>query len=125
MHLTHVLLLQPITVFGEGPGERRNRLKDYLADDKVILPVGALQMEEVKNTEQNKEVWYHEGSQQLMEARQWIAAYSLPRANERLQEARKTLAMADSSRTVKRQELHLNLRSFSNYGSQVAKLLFG
>ena len=28
---------------------------------------------------QVKEVWYHEGSQELLELRRWIADYSLPR----------------------------------------------
>lgn len=111
---------QPICLFGEGPGDRRDRLREQLAilsGDIVDTKRTAVIADESKN--ENKEVWYHEGSQELLETRRWIAQYSLPRANDRLKEARKALAQADTTRTAKRQQLYIKLRTFVNHSSQV------
>ncbi|PIO35937.1 hypothetical protein AB205_0180220, partial [Aquarana catesbeiana] len=72
---------EPITLFGEGPAERRERLRNVLS----IVGTDALKKtkkEEEKSkasSEEYQKTWYHEGPTTLKIARLWIAQYSLPR----------------------------------------------
>ncbi|EDO43295.1 predicted protein [Nematostella vectensis] len=110
---------EPITLFGEGPPERRDRLRKMLAE----LGDDALKQEEKEppKTEEivAEEVWYHEGPQELQVARTWIANYSLPRADERLKKARISHARPETEKAAKTQELHRKLRSLNNSCSQI------
>ncbi|XP_065829945.1 U4/U6 small nuclear ribonucleoprotein Prp4-like [Oscarella lobularis] len=108
---------EPICLFGEGPADRRERLRVLLAE----LGGEALrkEKEEKYDEEEQQEVWYHEGSEALRYSRLWITEYSLPRARERLKTARIERARPDPERASKIQSLHKRLRTFSNYCSQV------
>ncbi|KAM8854157.1 U4/U6 small nuclear ribonucleoprotein Prp4 isoform 2-T2 [Synchiropus picturatus] len=111
---------EPITLFGEGPADRRERLRNIL----TLVGPDALKKsrkdEKVKKSpDEYLQTWYHEGSASLRDARFWLARYSLPRAMKRLDAARAVKEITDSSRTVRQQELHKNLRNLNNFCSQI------
>uniref|UniRef100_A0A667YK50 Pre-mRNA splicing tri-snRNP complex factor PRPF4 n=1 Tax=Myripristis murdjan TaxID=586833 RepID=A0A667YK50_9TELE len=97
---------EPITLFGEGPADRRERLRSILS----IVGPDALkksQKDEQKakrSQDECQQTWYHEGSASLKEARLWLARYSLPRAMRRLEAARQQRDVAEATRTVRQQE---------------------
>jgi U4/U6 small nuclear ribonucleoprotein PRP4 len=84
---------EPVTLFGEGPGDRRDRLRRILAKldaaDGGALPVpeDAGVVPESQAVAQ-KEVFYTEGTAELAAARLAIAAFSMPRAEARLRRLR-------------------------------------
>lgn len=84
---------EPVTLFGEGPGDRRDRLRRHLADldardgGEMELPEDAELLPD--EPEVQTEVFYTEGVPELAVARHGIAAYSLPRAARRLFQERR------------------------------------
>ncbi|GIY43793.1 hypothetical protein CDAR_561061 [Caerostris darwini] len=113
---------EPICLFGEGPAERRERLRQILA--RLGKDAIKKKEEEEEEKEEIKEkltetTWYHEGTENLLKARQWIAAYSIPRAKQRLQDARKEKEEPDSLRHAKKQEQYKKLRSLNINCSQI------
>ncbi|KAJ8921763.1 hypothetical protein NQ315_008388 [Exocentrus adspersus] len=111
---------EPICLFGEGPADRRCRLRDILSrigEDAVIRREAE---EERKLFEKDQETtWYHEGPESLRIARLWIAEYSLPRAKARLEEARRMIDIPAATKTAKTQELQKKIQALSIYSSQV------
>lgn len=76
--------------------------------------------EERKQQEKDQEsTWYHEGPESLRTARLWIAYYSLPRAKERLEEARNLRDLPSATRTAKTQDLQKKLHVLSIHSSQI------
>uniref|UniRef100_A0A673LR55 U4/U6 small nuclear ribonucleoprotein Prp4 n=1 Tax=Sinocyclocheilus rhinocerous TaxID=307959 RepID=A0A673LR55_9TELE len=111
---------EPITLFGEGPAERRERLRNILSVvGPDALKKSKKEDEKAKRTHEYQQTWYHEGPSFLKEARVWLAKYSLPRAVERLDAARAHKEIPESTRTVKQQELHKALRNVNNFCSQI------
>uniref|UniRef100_A0A0A9YDH1 U4/U6 small nuclear ribonucleoprotein Prp4 n=1 Tax=Lygus hesperus TaxID=30085 RepID=A0A0A9YDH1_LYGHE len=111
---------EPICLFGEGPAERRSRLRDILSrlgEDAIQKK----QEEEEEKAKQDKEqeTWYHEGPEALRDVRMWIAQYSLPQAKARLEKAREALKQPEATITAKNQELQKKLTSLSIYCSQI------
>ena len=113
----------PICLFGEGPAQRRDRLRDLLSVFEQFLPgfstqqeLGETELEEEKTSE---EVWYHEGPNALKVSRLFIAEYSLPRARDRIIKAKHEMKNNDSTKTVKVQEVHRKARSLINFCSQI------
>ena len=97
---------EPVTVFGEGPGDRRERLRGILA---ALDAVDGGELEDARadaddggdgnddettHGRRQKEVFYTEGTQKLLEARVELAEWSLPRAAKRLATQRATRADA-------------------------------
>jgi U4/U6 small nuclear ribonucleoprotein PRP4 len=82
---------EPITLFGEREMERRERLRAMLAaldaQDGGELPAPA-DAEMLAEAPAEPELFYTEGSAELLAARAAIADYSLPRAAARLEAAR-------------------------------------
>ncbi|XP_019643680.1 PREDICTED: U4/U6 small nuclear ribonucleoprotein Prp4-like [Branchiostoma belcheri] len=111
---------EPICLFGEGPADRRERLRQILAkigEDKLKKDSEEEKKEEKK--EYNDTTWYHEGPQSLKDARMFIAGYSIPRAKKRLERARADKEIPAAQKNARMQELHRQLRALTNYGSQI------
>ncbi|XP_027195846.2 U4-U6 small nuclear riboprotein factor 60K [Dermatophagoides pteronyssinus] len=113
-------LNQPICLFGEGPADRRERLRQLLArlgEDAIKK-----NKEEDRSQEEKEpsKTWYHVGSENLLKARQWIAEYSIPKAKQRLEEARVYKQIPYEVREANNQELYKKLRSMEISCSQVA-----
>jgi U4/U6 small nuclear ribonucleoprotein PRP4 len=80
-------LAEPITLFGEGPADRRDRLRDLLVQiaEGTGGDVVMGQTEQPDREEHDfEEEYYTQGSSELLTARKDIARYSLPRAKTRL-----------------------------------------
>ncbi|XP_033221362.1 U4/U6 small nuclear ribonucleoprotein Prp4 isoform X2 [Belonocnema kinseyi] len=112
---------EPICLFGEGPADRRTRLRELLASlgEDAIKKKHDEEEKPSQATEKDTETWYHEGPDSLQIARQWIAMYSLPRAKARLDNARRELELPGATRTARRQELLKKLQALSIYCSQI------
>ncbi|XP_067945860.1 U4/U6 small nuclear ribonucleoprotein Prp4-like [Watersipora subatra] len=112
---------EPICFFGEGPADRRERLRDLLSRQGEIQ---ARQEEQQKKQESIKKeqeniTWYHEGTLALKEARIVIAKYSLPRAHTRLKQERDNVLITLTQKQAKLQELTKTMQSFTNEASQI------
>lgn len=115
---------QPITLFGEGPADRRDRLREMVAElgeeatksNKISEKemVAAKEREELAKT-----TWYHEGPDSLKKARIWIADYSIPRAKERLHKAKLKQDETATQKHARVHEVHRHMRAVSSIGSQI------
>lgn len=111
-------LHEPQTLFGEGPPERRDRLKALkLANADEDEDV---EMSDAETPADEQEEFYTEGSPMLRAAREELARYSLRRSRHKLAHLK-----AQSSIPLKGHVLHRNrikdtLRGFENAGSQTA-----
>ncbi|XP_053993843.1 U4/U6 small nuclear ribonucleoprotein Prp4-like isoform X2 [Hylaeus volcanicus] len=87
---------EPICLFGEGPFERRERLRFLLAKRAFRLDTTPeiVRMEHAK-VETHQKLFFSEGGPHLLEARKWIARYSLPRSVKRLRRDRKEYDASD------------------------------
>ncbi|XP_073837905.1 U4-U6 small nuclear riboprotein factor 60K [Musca autumnalis] len=114
-------LNEPICYFGEGPAERRRRLRELLASlGENAIKQKQNEEEERKQLQKEQETtWYHEGPETLRIARLWIAHYSLPRAKERLEKAREALEVPSATRAGRMVELQKRLQSLGPHCSQV------
>lgn len=116
---------EPICLFGEGPAERRERLRHLLAqigqDAIRRKQEEELQREREARREAAETTWYHESTKELRNCRVWIARYSLPRARARIAKAKEQPkgALSDSQIHAKRQELYKMLRSVNISCSQI------
>lgn len=77
---------EPITLFGEDPADRRARLRQLLADldDETLQKLDqskAVQNEKSQIKDINLTTWYHEGSDDLTNARKFIAEYRYANKN--------------------------------------------
>lgn len=114
-------LNEPICYFGEGPAERRRRLKELLANLGEHA-IGRKQTDDEERRIQQREqeaTWYHEGPDTLRIARLWLADYSLPRARDRLMRARDALEVPSATRAGRMVEMQKKLQSLAPLCSQV------
>lgn len=119
---------EPITLFGEGPPERRDRLRELLTTQAEQQEAqdgeGDTLMEqddaEDRGADDQEEEFYTEGIKELLQARQDTARYSLPRAKARI--ARQKLESTIPLRThIKhRKALKEHLQGFDLQGTQIA-----
>jgi len=113
----------PICLFGEGPAQRRDRLRDLLSVFEQFLPGYVTQQDAEEEVEEEiqktAEVWYHEGAEALKVARLFMAEYSLARADQRLRKARVNINNPESDVAIKTQELHRKSRALVNFCSQI------
>lgn len=112
---------EPITLFGEGPSERRDRLREFLTAANDVDGDGDVDMAETPLAEEqaeDEEEFYTQGSEALLAARQDIARFSLRRAR-----ARTLVQKAESSIPLRthvkhRNEIKERLRNFGPLGTQ-------
>jgi U4/U6 small nuclear ribonucleoprotein PRP4 len=122
------VLGEPITLFGEGPGDRRDRLRQLLSDieDRENgedgdgdVQMGGGTPDQAAEGDQEEE-FYTEGIQELLLARQEIARYSLPRAKSRLVYQKQESAIPLSRHIKHRKAIKSRLESFNLVGTQIA-----
>lgn len=124
-------LQEPMTLFGEGPGDRRERLRDILS--RMVFGVEGAEafdeeMEEVEGegseagseSSEEDEEFYTEGSQELYDARTFMARYSLPRSKARLAAQQSELEIPISQRKRLLHDLYTNLKTYTIFSSQLA-----
>lgn len=112
---------EPICLFGEGPADRRDRLRKLLAQigEDAINQKKQEEIEQKKKKEEENITWYHEGSESLKNARVWIAKYSLPRARDRINEQKQTKTLPTAQKNAQIQDLQKRIRAISNECSQI------
>lgn len=114
---------EPITLFGEGPMERRNRLRDLMLveEEEAGGPVTPdIQMGEADDAGDIEEEFYTEGTQDLLNARRDIARYSLPRARDRVVRQRDESAIPLRTHIKHRKAIKEKLQGFELQGTQIA-----
>mmetsp|Transcript_7479 Transcript_7479/g.18141 ORF Transcript_7479/g.18141 Transcript_7479/m.18141 type:complete len:540 (-) Transcript_7479:54-1673(-) len=113
--------MEPVCLFGEGPAERRDRLKVKLAKMEVDQGLSAseiLKGEEdrmrtaVPALEDRTEAFFTEGSEELKQARLWILEYSLPHSKSRLGHAKRKQVMLDAYLEAREQKLRKEEEAF-------------
>lgn len=117
------LLCEPICLFGEGPADRRNRLRELyakLGPDAILKRKGQVPeaMEEEEKREENT-TWYHEGPDTLKIAREWLTKYSIPRAITRLDRLRGESKLPEKTIMAKKQEIQKKMKALDVEASQI------
>lgn len=118
-------LNEPICLFGEGPAERRIRLRELLsmlgenAINKRLDEEDSKKAAMKEQQQDTSQTWYHEGSEALRIARLWIADYSLPRAKARLEETRQKQEIASTTKASRIVELQKKIQAMVPQCSQV------
>lgn len=118
---------EPITLFGERPVDRRDRLRELLTDlaerqdadtdmDEMMADAEAAEDEEAEQQEE----FYTEGTNYLLEARKDIARFSLPRAKARVARQREESTIPLRTHIKHRKAIKEKLQGFDLYGSQIA-----
>ncbi|GAA5835683.1 hypothetical protein JCM11251_002997 [Rhodosporidiobolus azoricus] len=114
---------EPITLFGEGPADRRDRLRELIAKARLERgETGEVEEEESESEdseEEKEEEFYTEGNAALKKARRKIAEYSIPRARKRLARQRLDAGVPLARLMDVRKAIFSNLSSFTNLGSQI------
>jgi len=114
---------EPITLFGERPEDRRDRLRELLLreqeggdEDESMRDV----TEEPEAGDEEEGEFYTEGSQTLLDARKEIAKYSLPQAKQRIDHQRIESTIPVQTHVKHRKAIKERLRGFELFGSQIA-----
>lgn len=113
---------EPITLFGEGPVDRRDRLRALLAQAAEAQgDESDVDMQEVRDEDaHDQEEFYTQGAPSLLDARRDIANYSLPRAKERIAYQRREATIPLKTHIEFRNQLKERTKGFELYGSQTA-----
>lgn len=112
---------QPITLFGEGPADRRDRLRDLMLQEQDEgAEVSDVQMNDARDEPDVEEEFYTEGSPGLLQARKTIAEYSLTRARARIQRQKEDANIPLRTHKKHRQAIRERLGGFDLYGTQIA-----
>ncbi|KAI0871276.1 WD40-repeat-containing domain protein [Hypoxylon argillaceum] len=116
---------EPITLFGEGPGDRRDRLRALLLNlqtEQGATEAADVTMEDAQEEElaDHEEEFYTNGSPELLRARQEIARYSLPRAKRRIAFEKQEASIPLRTHVKFRKQIKEKLQGFELQGSQTA-----
>lgn len=114
---------EPITLFGEGPADRRDRLRELLTDlAERQAGEDDVQMEEAEEEpeEEEQQEFYTLGTDDLLEARKAIARFSLPRAKARVARLKQESTIPLRTHVKYRKAIKEKLQGFELYGSQIA-----
>ncbi|THU87993.1 U4/U6 snRNP-specific spliceosomal protein [Dendrothele bispora CBS 962.96] len=111
---------EPITLFGERAADRRDRLIYVLSQINAARGDDAMHVEEESSeSEEEEEEFYSPGSLELLEARQKIAEFSLPRAQKRIAQQRIDSRMELGRVVDIRKKVFAEVKKFVNLGSQI------
>ncbi|CAO3651928.1 unnamed protein product [Cunninghamella blakesleeana] len=114
---------EPQCLFGEGPAERRDRLR-YLLSKMTGEKLENIEVaaEESESDEDNldEEEFFTPGTQSLLEARQWITTYSLERAKKRIEKQKIESETPLSQLKMGRKECREKLTNYTGWSTQVA-----
>ncbi|KAB5589828.1 hypothetical protein CTheo_6730 [Ceratobasidium theobromae] len=113
---------EPITLFGERAGDRRERLIYVLSQIRAARGGDDdIEMEDESSSSDEEEVeeFYTEGSLELLEARRRIAEYSLPRAQLRVAQQREESRLPLGKIIDTRKRVFAEVKKFTTYGSQI------
>ncbi|KAK2612409.1 hypothetical protein QQS21_001513 [Conoideocrella luteorostrata] len=114
---------EPITLFGEGPGDRRDRLRELMTIQAELsgLENGDAAMDDAPTeeaTEEQEEEFYSRGGDALLKARINIAEYSLPRAKQRVAYQKQEATISLRTQVKFRKHIKERLQAFELQGSQ-------
>lgn len=115
---------EPITLFGERPEDRRDRLRGILyseqeggSDDEDMRDVSETPGEDGDEAD---EEFYTEGTDALLQARRDIAKFSLPRTARRVAYQKEESTIPVETHVKHRKEIKERLSGFELFGSQIA-----
>ncbi|KAJ8324864.1 hypothetical protein BDV3_004750 [Batrachochytrium dendrobatidis] len=121
-------LAQPITLFGERPGERRDRLREYLSTKMMeggdelaaMLSESDSSGDGESGEDENAEMqeFYTYGSEELVCARRHLLKYSIPRAKERIALQRAEIDIPFAQRKKAKHEFYTYLMGFETKSLQ-------
>ena len=126
-------LKHPITLFGEGRSERRDRLRELLTQQQELAEAGGVDVDgdqQMGGDEQKQEglgaedavqaEFWSDGSEEILAVRQEIARMSLRRAARRIQFQQKEKQISIQMHVDCRNQVKEHLRQKELYGSQTA-----
>jgi U4/U6 small nuclear ribonucleoprotein PRP4 len=122
---------EPITLFGEGPGDRRDRLRELLYQrqegivtscgvDMKMMDTGTPFSDDEHGDNSDDEEFYTPGELELLSARKKIAVYSLTRAQERVERQKLEAALPLQKHIKHRRTIKEYLGGYQVLGSQIA-----
>jgi U4/U6 small nuclear ribonucleoprotein PRP4 len=117
---------EPVTLFGEGPGDRRDRLRELLSIqaeiDEAEDEEGDAQMRDAADIDEQEqeEEFYTKGIPELVEARRAIARYSIPRAKRRVASQKIEATIPLRTHVKFRKSIKERLQGIELQGSQMA-----
>lgn len=122
---------EPITLFGEGLGDRRDRLRELLTvqveqaaqrdgGDVAMKDAEEVDEEMEEEEEEEEEEFYTRGGEELLQARLDIAKFSLPRAKQRIEFQKLESTIPVRTHVKFRKQIKENLQAFELQGSQTA-----
>ncbi|KAI9217947.1 WD40-repeat-containing domain protein [Blastocladiella britannica] len=107
----------PITLFGEGPAERRDRLR------KILSTMDGVQVTfddpDASDASDDGEEYFTPGTAELLFARRWIANHSLRRAQARLARQRQEFDTPTSVFKSLRRDLYADVKSWTPIASEI------
>ncbi|POR33225.1 Putative WD repeat-containing protein [Tolypocladium paradoxum] len=114
---------EPVTLFGEGPSERRDRLRELMTIQAEMsgLENGDISMEdaaEEEEADEQEEEFYSRGGNELLQSRINIARFSLPRAKRRTAFQRAEATIPLRTQVKSRKNIKERLQAFELQGSQ-------
>ena len=114
---------EPITLFGEGLADRRDRLRELMTikAEMAGLENGDITMEDdsdEQEADEQDEEFYSRGGQELLQARISIAKYSLPRAKRRTAFQKVESSVPLRTQVKFRKQIKERLHAFELQGSQ-------
>ncbi|KAJ3292781.1 U4/U6 small nuclear ribonucleoprotein Prp4 [Borealophlyctis nickersoniae] len=114
---------EPQTLFGEGPADRRDRLRGILSRRAQEKPIGGEAEEEEDESsdseeEEVEEEFFTYGVEGLVEARRDICAYSVPRAKRRIMGHRMEMDVPFAQRKKTRHEWFTHIKTMETKSLQ-------
>ncbi|KTW26846.1 uncharacterized protein T551_03308 [Pneumocystis jirovecii RU7] len=107
---------KPVTLFGEGPADRRDRLRQILSNFDGNI---SFLNKEAETEEEIEEEFYTEGTKELLVCRRKIAEYSLNRARIRIARQKLESRIPLMKIVNHRKTINKRLKTYVSMGSQI------